>query len=97
MESRLDLACNAAHALALSALRWNGYRSDGRYLVFQCLAHIPGTGPEVWRMLAHCHGIRNRGEYDGIFDINEQLVTDLIKAAELTPLSYSARFTTSLP
>lgn len=36
-ESRFDLAYNAAHALALAALRWHGFRSDSRYLVFQCL------------------------------------------------------------
>jgi hypothetical protein len=35
--SRFDLAYNAAHALALTALRLQGYRSDKRYLVFQCL------------------------------------------------------------
>ena len=38
-ESRFDLVYNAAHALALAALRWHGYRSDRRYLVFQCLQH----------------------------------------------------------
>ncbi len=37
LESRFDLAYNAAHALALAALRWQGYRSDNRYIVFQCL------------------------------------------------------------
>lgn len=37
--SRFDLAYNAAHALALTALRLSGYRSDKRYLVFQCLIH----------------------------------------------------------
>lgn len=37
--SRFDLAYNAAHAMALSALRLKGYRSDRRYLVFQCLPH----------------------------------------------------------
>lgn len=39
MESRFDLAYNAAHALALAALRWHGYRSTNRYLVFQVLPH----------------------------------------------------------
>lgn len=34
VESRLDLAYNAAHALSLAALRWHGYRSDNRYPVF---------------------------------------------------------------
>lgn len=28
LESRFDLAYNAAHAAALSALRWHGYRSE---------------------------------------------------------------------
>jgi len=39
LESRFDLAYNAAHALALAALRRLGYRSQNRYLVFQALAH----------------------------------------------------------
>lgn len=34
IENRFDLTYNSAHALALEALRWNGYRSDHRYLVF---------------------------------------------------------------
>ncbi|MCX7220833.1 MAG: hypothetical protein NTY70_18450 [Burkholderiales bacterium] len=37
LESRFDLAYNAAHAAALAALRAHGYRSENRYLVFQCL------------------------------------------------------------
>jgi len=39
LESRFDLAYNAAHSLALAALRFHGYRSESRYLVFQCLQH----------------------------------------------------------
>jgi hypothetical protein len=42
IESRFDLAYNAAHALSLAALRWHGYRSDKRYVVFQALAHTLG-------------------------------------------------------
>jgi hypothetical protein len=39
-ESRFDLAYNAAHALALAALRWHGYRPDNsRYIVFQAVPH----------------------------------------------------------
>ena len=38
-ESRFDLAYNAAHALSLAALRAAGYRSENRYLVFQCTQH----------------------------------------------------------
>jgi len=43
-ESRFDLAYNAAHALCLAALRWHGYRSDNRYMVFQCLPHTLVVG-----------------------------------------------------
>jgi hypothetical protein len=82
IESRFDLAYNAAHALALAALRRHGYRSDSRYLVFQCLPHTLGVGPEVWRILSHCHNLRNRGEYEGFLEINETLVADLIRAGE---------------
>ena len=59
--SRFDLAYNAAHALCLAALRWNGYRSTNRYIVFQLLPSTLGLGPEVWRVLSKCHDIRNRG------------------------------------
>jgi len=82
LESRFDLAYNAAHAISLSALRWHGYRSENRYIVFQCLQHTIGVGSEVWRVLAHCHNLRNRGEYEGYLDINNRLVVDLINATE---------------
>ncbi len=39
LESRFDLAYNAAHALSLAALRWHGYRPSKRYIVFQVLPH----------------------------------------------------------
>ncbi len=39
LDSRFDLAYNAAHALSLAALRWHGFRSEHRYTVFQCLQH----------------------------------------------------------
>ena len=35
LESRFDLAYNAAHALCLAALRHSGYRPANRYIVFQ--------------------------------------------------------------
>ena len=81
IESRFDLGYNAAHALALSALRWHGYRSDKRFTVFQCIPHTVGLGPEVWRVLSLCHARRNQAEYEGYVDIDEILVDDLIKAA----------------
>jgi hypothetical protein len=80
--SRFDLAYNASHALALAALRRAGYRSDNRYIVFQCLPHTLGVGADVWRVLALCHDRRNRAEYEGDVDIDEQLVRDLVAATE---------------
>ena len=50
--SRFNLAYEAAHALSLAALRWHGYRSDNRYLVFQVLEHTLGFKPADWRTLA---------------------------------------------
>ena len=41
-EGRFISAYNAAHAAALAALRWNGYRSENRFTVFQCLSHTLG-------------------------------------------------------
>lgn len=82
IESRFDLAYNAAHALALAALRWHGYRSDKRYTLFQCVPHTLGLGPEVWRVLALCHDRRNLAEYEGYLEVDEQLVADLLKATD---------------
>jgi hypothetical protein len=41
IEGRFTSAYNAAHAAALVALRWHGYRSENRYTVFQCLTCAP--------------------------------------------------------
>ncbi len=83
LESRFDLAYNAAHALSLAALRWHGYRSSNRYIVFQLLPNTLDLGPEVWRILAKCHNIRNLGEYEGDLNIDDRIVTDLITACQL--------------
>ncbi len=79
VESRFDLAYNAAHALSLAALRWHGYRSESRYLVFQALPHTLQLPPEEWRVLDHAHRQRNHIEYEGVADVNEQLVAALIR------------------
>ena len=83
IESRFDLAYNASHALALAALRWHGYRSENRYLVFQVLEQTLGLAPEVWRVLAKCHEKRNLAEYEGHLEIDDQLLVDLIKGGLL--------------
>src|SRR6266851_6322376 len=51
IEGRFDLAYNAAHALALAALRFRGYRSESRYMVFQTLPHTLHLPAEQWRVL----------------------------------------------
>jgi len=82
LEGRFDLAYNSAHALSLAALRWHGYRSTNRYVVFQVLPHTLGLGPEVWRVLAKCHDLRNLSEYEGGLDIDDRIVRDLIIACQ---------------
>ena len=94
LSGRFDLAYNAAHALCLAALRIAGYRPSNRYIVFQTLPHTLNLGPEVWRVLARCHDIRNRGEYEGLLEIDDRLIAELIQATQtvaaelegLTPL-----------
>jgi len=81
-ESRFDLAYNAAHALALAALRWHGYRSENRYLVFQVLAFTLELPSQVWRVLALCHERRNLAEYEGHLEVDDRLLQDLLAAAE---------------
>jgi hypothetical protein len=99
LESRFDLAYNAAHALCLAAVRWHGYRPSNRYIVFQALPHTLGLGPEVWRVLDKCHSVRNLGEYEGYLNVDERLVSDLITACRsvlakldsLAPISTAGR------
>jgi hypothetical protein len=83
LESRFDLVYNAAHALALAALRYHGFRPSNRYIVFQVLPHTLGVGPEVWRVLAKGHEIRNLGEYEGDLNIDERIVVDMINASRV--------------
>ena len=82
LSSRFDLAYNAAHSFSLAALRWHGYRSESRYLVFQALPHTLGLPATVWRVLAKAHEVRNTGEYEGHFDVDATLLRNLIDAAE---------------
>ena len=90
LESRFDLAYNAAHALCFAALRWHGYRSSNRYIVFQLLPHTLRLGPEVWRVLSKCHDLRNLGEYEGDLNIDERIVTDLIAACHIVAAKVQA-------
>ena len=81
VEGRFDLAYNAAHALSLAALRWHGYRSENRFLVFQSLSHTLQLPAELWRVLDQAHRKRNLAEYEGDIDIDPELLAALIRVA----------------
>jgi hypothetical protein len=88
MHPALDNLCGPGKALKpeapdtneLAGLRSMGYRAGNRYIVFQVLPHTLGLGPEVWRVLDKCYNTRNLGEYEGLLDVDERLVNDLIDA-----------------
>lgn len=77
LEGRFTSVYNAAHAAALAALRWHGYRSENRYTVFQCLSHTVEWSPVQWRVLDTAHQKRNLAEYEGYLEIEESTVTEL--------------------
>lgn len=77
--SRFDLAYNAAHGFALAALRAKGFRSDKRYLVFQCLNHTSSLNKVQQRIFSVCHERRNLAEYEGHFEVDENLLKELIR------------------
>jgi len=81
-DSQFSLAYGAAHALSLAALRWHGYRSDNRYIVFQCLEHTLGLSHAKWRVLDKCHKARNLAEYEGHLDVNPQLLRELVSISK---------------
>lgn len=81
-DSQFSLAYGAAHGFALAALRWHGYRSESRYLVFQCLQHTLGLEKAKWRVLDQCHNARNVAEYEGHLDVNPQLLKELLSISK---------------
>lgn len=50
--------------------------------MFQALPHTLGLGPEVWRVLAKAHELRNLAEYEGHVDVEERLVVDVVAVCE---------------
>jgi hypothetical protein len=83
-ESRFDLAYNAAHALSLAAMRWHGYRPNNkRYIVFQALELTLGLPAAQWRVLDKAHSARNSAEYEGYFEVDEQLLAEVLKITEI--------------
>jgi hypothetical protein len=82
-EGRFTSAYNAAHAAALAALRWHGYRSENRYTVFQCLTHTLNWPAHQWRALDIAHQKRNLAEYEGYLEIEESQIAQLCALLEV--------------
>ena len=81
-EGRFSMLYGAAHSISLAAMRWHGYRSDNRYLVFQCLQHTIDLNLVKWRVLDQCHKARNLAEYEGRIEIAPQLLKELLEITE---------------
>jgi hypothetical protein len=81
-QGRFGRAYTAAHASALAALRWHGYRSENRYTVFQSLAHTLDWPASAWRVLDTAHQKRNLMEYEGIGDLHEADIVELVAVAK---------------
>lgn len=78
-DSRFDLAYGAAHRLALAALRHQGYRSEDRITVFQTLVHTLGTDNADVQIFLRAHNERNLAEYEGRMEIDEGLLSELVR------------------
>lgn len=78
---RFDLAYNAAHAFSLAALRWHGYRSENRYLVFDVSAHTLNLPAPSWRVLDDAHRKRNLAEYEDEIEVDDALLIALLRVA----------------
>jgi hypothetical protein len=74
-EGRFTSAYNAAHAASLAALRWHGYRSESRFMVFQCLSHTDWPAAR-WRVLDAAHQKPNLAEYEGVLDLEESAIKE---------------------
>ena len=81
-DSRFILAYDAAHSLALAALRWHGFRPEARYIVFQVLGHTLSLPTAKWRFLDDCHQKRNVALYGGEYFDDEQLIKELIAVSK---------------
>ncbi|MEX2327673.1 MAG: hypothetical protein WD558_08065 [Pseudomonadales bacterium] len=77
--SRFLLAYEAAHGFARAALRWHGYRSNDRYIVFEVLDVTAGLETSECRVLASCHDVRNKTQYEGASAVSDQLVSELVE------------------
>jgi hypothetical protein len=82
-DGRFSVAYNAAHSLALAALRAAGYRPVGpghRRILFQVLEFTAGASRRLSVALAQHHDRRNKVEYEAS-DPTELEATDLLELA----------------
>jgi len=77
IEGRFTSAYNAAHGAALAALRWHGFRSENRFMVFQCLGDTLGWPASKWRVFDSAHQKRNLAEYEGYLEVEESTIDEL--------------------
>lgn len=82
LEGRFTSAYNAAHAAALAALRWHGYRSENRFTVFQSLTHTLNWPAPRWRVLDDAHQKRNMAEYEGFLEAEESTIAELCEVVD---------------
>ena len=64
-------------------VRLGHLKRESCYIVFQALAHTLSLPAETWWVLAKAHERRNLAEYEGVLDMDERLLTDVIAAARV--------------
>lgn len=69
--------------MALAALRAAGYRTDKRYLVFQCLVHTVKLDKSQLKIFTASHERRNLAEYEGLLESDESFLEELIGATKV--------------
>jgi len=83
--TRFKLAYDAAHALALAAVRAHGYRPGSgpghRAIMFQSLVHTVGASATMASSLNRYHTKRNRSEYDGLVTATDAESKDILALA----------------
>ena len=80
-EGRFTSTYNSIHAAALAALRWHGYRSENRSIVFQSLSHTLNWPASKWRVIDAAHQKRNLAEYEGYLEIEDSTIAELRQLA----------------
>jgi uncharacterized protein (UPF0332 family) len=81
-QGKFELSYSAAHSLSLAALRWHGYRSENRFIVFQCLVHTIGLENSKVRILSDAHNKRNKSAYEGEADVVESQIQSIISVSK---------------